>query len=246
MKIAICDDEICYQQQLAKYLNDYIQANPEKELEYQLFSDPKMLLDTAISTSGFDIYLLDVLMPDMNGIELGLKLREKNLNGKIIYLTSSAEYAIDSYKVKAYQYLLKPAKKEELFSILDEMFFAKSSLRKNVLIIKTKENSVKINISDILYVELGKRKLLYHMNNEQIIESMTIRTSFQEAVQTLLRNPSFILCGASMVANLKHITMVGQEDLLFLDTYKIYLSKKLCREVRSAWCDYWFNEEEYL
>lgn len=246
MKIAICDDEIYYQQQLAQYMNDYIQANPEKKLEYHLFSDAKMLLDSAVSSNGFDIYLLDVLMPDMNGIELGSMLREKKLNGKIIYLSSTTEYAIDSYKVKAYQYLLKPIKKEELFSFLDELFSAKSSFRKNVLIIKTKENSVKINISDVLYVELGKRKLLYHINNGQIIESMTIRTSFQEAVQNLLRDPGFILCGASMVANMKHITMVGQEDLLFLDTYKVYLSKKLCREVRSAWCDYWFNEEELL
>ena len=84
------------------------------------------------------------------------------------------------------------------------------------------------------------------MKNGHIIETMTLRTSFQEAEQALQRTSNFVLCGASMVANLHHITMVGQEDLLFLDTYKVYLSKKMCREVRSAWCDYWFNEEVLL
>ena len=246
MKIAICDDELCYRKQFLSYLDEYMLKNPNNQLEYSLFSNAQQLLDSTLLSKNFDVYLLDVIMPGMNGIELGLKLREKKLNGKIIYLTSSAEYAVDSYKVKAFQYLLKPVKKEELFAVLDELFSARALAKNNILIIKTKENSVKVNISDILYVESGKRKLLYHMKNGHIIETMTLRTSFQEAVQALLRTSNFVLCGASMVANLHHITMVGQEDLLFLDTYKVYLSKKMCREVRSAWCDYWFNEEALL
>lgn len=246
MKIAICDDELCYRKQFLSYLDEYMLKNPNNQLEYSLFSNAQQLLDSTLLSKNFDVYLLDVIMPGMNGIELGLKLREKKLDGKIIYLTSSAEYAVDSYKVKAFQYLLKPVKKEELFAVLDELFSARALAKNNILIIKTRENSVKVNISDILYVESGKRKLLYHMKNGQIIETMTLRTSFQEAVQALLRTPNFVLCGASMVANLHHITMVGQEDLLFLDTYKVYLSKKMCREVRSAWCDYWFSEEALL
>ena len=246
MKIAICDDELCYRKQFLSYLDEYMLKNPNNQLEYSLFSNAQQLLDSTLLSKNFDVYLLDVIMPGMNGIELGLKLREKKLDGKIIYLTSSAEYAVDSYKVKAFQYLLKPVKKEELFAVLDELFSARALAKNNILIIKTRENSVKVNISDILYVESGKRKLLYHMKNGQIIETMTLRTSFQEAVQALLRTSNFVLCGASMVANLHHITMVGQEDLLFLDTYKVYLSKKMCREVRSAWCDYWFNEEVLL
>ena len=175
MKIAICDDELCYRKQFLSYLDEYMLKNPNNQLEYSLFSNAQQLLDSTLLSKNFDVYLLDVIMPGMNGIELGLKLREKKLDRKIIYLTSSAEYAVDSYKVKAFQYLLKPVKKEELFTVLDDLFSAKKKKKNNILIIKTKENSVKVNISDILYVESGKRKLLYHMKNGQIYRAMCCR-----------------------------------------------------------------------
>ena len=105
-----------------------------------------------------------------------------------------------------------------------------------------KDLMIKIDFENILYAELSKRKLLFHLANGTTIESTTIRTSFSEAVQTLLRDHRFILCGVSIVANLQHITMVNHNSLLFKDTYQVYLPQKSCREVRSVWYDYWFKE----
>lgn len=79
-------------------------------------------------------------MPDINGIKLGEQLRQDGYNGKIIYLTSSEEFAVNSYKVKAFDYLLKPLNKTEFFSTLNEAIsaiFEKSD--KNILI-KTKQS----------------------------------------------------------------------------------------------------------
>lgn len=55
-----------------------------------------------------NIYVLDIVMPGTNGIKLGQKLREAGYNGKIIYLTSSEEYPLDAFKVKALNYIIKP------------------------------------------------------------------------------------------------------------------------------------------
>ena len=63
----------------------------------------------------FDIYLLDVIMPGQNGIELGLSIREFDQGGRIIYLTASSDFAVDSYRAKASDYLLKPLDKSRLF-----------------------------------------------------------------------------------------------------------------------------------
>ena len=81
MKIAICDDELCYRKQFLSYLDEYMLKNPNNQLEYSLFSNAQQLLDSTLLSKNFDVYLLDVIMPGMNGIELGLKLREKKLNG---------------------------------------------------------------------------------------------------------------------------------------------------------------------
>ena len=65
-------------------------------------------MDAAEKLGGFDIYILDILMPGMDGIELGVRLRELGYDGSIIYLTSSTDFAIDSYKAEASNYILKP------------------------------------------------------------------------------------------------------------------------------------------
>lgn len=245
MQIAICDDELSCREQILTLLKEYIRQNPSKTIRYQVFSDPHELYDTALQSGGFDIYFLDILMPDMNGIMLGQKLREAKLNGKIVYLTTSREYALDSYKVNAWNYLLKPAGSEEFFSMLDRLSLLLDEQQNQYLLVKTPENMVKLLFQDIMYVELCKRKLLFHLTNGNTIESTTIRSSFNEAIQTLLKDPRFLLCGAGISANLQHITMVSHDSVLFKDRYQLYLPKKGCREVRSAWYDYCFNKEEF-
>ena len=69
----------------------------------------------------FDIILLDVVMPLLNGIEAANELREKDKNVKIVFLTSSPEFAVASYTVKASNYLLKPVEPAKLFACLDEL-----------------------------------------------------------------------------------------------------------------------------
>lgn len=242
MRLAICDDELSCREQLLDLLKEYTLQNPSKKFTYQIFSDPQALYDAALS-SGFDIYFLDILMPDMNGILLGKKLREANLNGKIIYLTSSKEYAVDSYQVKAWNYLLKPVSQKELFAVLDELFQLSQKQTNRCLLVKTPEGNVKLCFQDILYAELNKRKLLFHLTDGSIVESTSIRTSFTDAVQELFTDSRFFLCCAGVAANLQHISMVNHDSVIFKDHYQLFLPKKGCREVRSAWYDYCFNEE---
>lgn len=245
MRIAICDDELSCQEQLLKLLSDYAIQNPSKKFNYQVFSEPTELFNAAVLSNGFDIYLLDILMPDMNGISLGQKLREANLNGKILYLTSSKEFALDAYKVKAWNYLLKPVNREELFSVLDELFNSLNAQKNQFILVKTIENSVKLYFREIVYLELCKRKLLFHLTNGNTVDSTTIRTSFTEAVQDLLKDSCFFLCSAGIAVNLEHITMVSHDSVTFADGQQLYLPKKGCRELRSVWYDYCFKEETF-
>lgn len=245
MQLAICDDDSLCIDQLLAHLNEYASQNPNEKINYHIFSEPQKLFDAAQAAGGFDVYLLDILMPEINGIALGMKLREAKLPGKIIYLTSSTEYAIDSYKVKASNYLLKPVCKEALFASLNEILHAYHASKNRFLIVKTTESSTKLLFEDICYVELSKRKLLFHLTNQTTLESTTIRTGFHEAVQELLRDSRFILCGAAIAVNLQHITSVSHDHILFQNCEQLYLSKKGCRELRSAWYDYCFNKEEF-
>ena len=107
IKISICDDDICQQKRICSLLQQYEEAHPGLAARVSVFSSGPELLNQAEEENGFDLYILDVIMPKMNGIELGLKLRSINSDGVIIYLTTSRDYAVESYLVQAFYYLLK-------------------------------------------------------------------------------------------------------------------------------------------
>ena len=101
MHIAVCDDDEISRICILKLLSEYASLHKNISLSFSAFSNPEALLDVAEKVDGFDIYILDIVMPKMNGIELGIKLRNQGYDGSIIYLTSSTDFAIDSYKAEA-------------------------------------------------------------------------------------------------------------------------------------------------
>ena len=130
-----------------------------------------------------------------------------------IYLTSSREHALDSYKVKAFNYILKPVIPEELFSTLDDTLHIISNNADKNIIVKTKEGNVRLSASNILYVELCKRILIYHLADGSTLESIYIRVPFTEATKELLADKQFVQCGAGKIVNLSHITMVTSDEI---------------------------------
>lgn len=243
MKIALCDDDLYYRTQLFDLMNEYISSTPDKEILFSIYGSAEELLNAIEKTGNFDLYILDIIMDGMNGIDLGMKLRTMEKNDKIIYLTNSVEFALDAFKVRAYHYILKPIKKDEFFSVLDEATDVITSHNTKSFPVKTKEGTVKLNYDNILYAELCRRVITYHLINGKSIDSITIRTPFSEAVHELMQDKRFILCGTSMLVNLHHITSVENDMILFQNTHKVYISKKACRKIRSVWYDFWFDKE---
>ena len=97
IRIGICDDSSAFLHQ-TKFMIDHWDNRPQ-DIITELFEDGDALI-LAHSQKPFDIILLDVVMPLLNGIEAANELREKDKNVKIVFLTSSPEFAVASYTVK--------------------------------------------------------------------------------------------------------------------------------------------------
>ena len=244
MKIAICDDDSLYSTQILEYANIYATQKPDVHLTFSVFRQAEDLIEATQRIGGFDVYILDIVMPEINGIELGVELRKLGCDGKIIYLTSSKEFAVDSYKVKAFNYILKPVLYTDFASALDEAVNSLLSKKEKSIIVKSKENSTRINIDSIMYAQLLRRRIFYYISTGETVESTHLRTTFSEAIQELLRDTRFVLCGKSMAVNLQHISKVGTDQIVFKSSNKIFLNNKMCRELRSIWTDYWLNKED--
>ena len=243
MKIAFCDDDALCRADLDSLLSAYAAERPDHNISYTAFEYSDDLLESSAKIGGFDLYILYiVLQNDINGIQLGVKLREANFEGKIVYLTSSEEYAIDSFKVKPYDYLMKPVGKEAFFRVLDEVYEIVSHEKSSNFLIKTKESSTLVKYDSILYAELVKRAVTYRLIGGKTLESTTLRTTFAESVAELLTDSRFTLCGSGMLVNLHHVKAVEGDSIVFRNGTRVYLGKKLCREMRAEWNRFWFEE----
>lgn len=105
------------------------------------------------SPRGFDIYILDILMPGLSGIDAARKLRQLGDGGEIIYITNSNDFAADSYEVRAFSYLLKPVDEARLFKVLDGAVEKLERRRSSAVMVNTPGGMQRIRLEQILYVE---------------------------------------------------------------------------------------------
>lgn len=240
MRIAICDDEAACLSRVRAVAEEY---KNDKGVGYDIFSHPEDLLEAAEKLGGYDIYILDVIMPSLNGIQLGQKLRDAGYDGKIIYLTSSEEYSLDAFRVRAFDYLIKPISKDAFYRAVDEAAATISEKKDKSLLVKAKERSVKLTYDSIMYAEFNKRAVVYYLVGGRRVESTTLRTTFSAAMTDLLADRRFTACGQSMVVNLDHVTEVENTAVVFGTTYRPFLGEKNCRKLRDAWAEYLFGQE---
>jgi DNA-binding LytR/AlgR family response regulator len=144
LKIALCDDNKADLLQLVTLLDAYRHVR-KLELSYKCFQNALDLI-ASMESLEYDLILLDVLMPGINGIQAAREIRQADNRMEIIFLTTSPEFAVDSYSVRAYYYILKPATEEKLFPILDRLI---NNSRKpdDSLVIKTQSSVLSLPFS---------------------------------------------------------------------------------------------------
>ena len=118
IRIGICDDDLSVLGQIQRMMDHY-RVSRNEEMVTLTFQSPLELIHEIERGRRFDILLMDVLMPGENGMEAAKEIRRYDTAVRIIFLTSSQEFAVDSYKVGAFFYQLKPILEESLFRLLD-------------------------------------------------------------------------------------------------------------------------------
>lgn len=242
LSIAICDDEAEYVQQTVNFIREYLDHHPAESGQIHAFQRGQELLYQVEETGGFDLYLLDIIMPGLNGIQTGQQLRELGDGGEIIYLTTSADYAIDSYSVRAFFYLLKPIEKERLFAVLDAATEKLNHRRQKAVLITTKDGPRRVLLDQILYVERVGRGLRYYCSGGTV-DSISLRVPFHTAVENLLADPRFCQCGSSFAFNLQHVAGVRGQEVLLDSGRSVAIPRASVPGFKHAWGSFWLEED---
>ncbi len=218
IRIGICDDSSAFLHQ-TKFMIDHWDNRPQ-DIITELFEDGDALI-LAHSQNPFDIILLDIVMPMLNGIDAAKELREKDKNVKIVFLTSSAEFALDSYTVKASNYLLKPLEPTQFFTCLDELIFDIKSVSK-CIIVKGLDAVYRIPLSNIEHVESQSKHIIFYTSDNKTIESTDPLYTYENI---LLFEDGFFKCHRSYIINIHHVDSFSPSEVIMQSGCRIPISR---------------------
>ena len=241
MKIAVCDDDKYSLNETINLLKQYNQIS-KFELDVIGFNNGDDMIESLKKHGDCQIYILDIIMKEKNGIQIAEILRKLKYNGEIIFLTNSNAFAAESYNVGAFNYILKPLDKNKLFDILDTAIKKIEQKQSSFIVISTKSGLCKLPLDDIVYAEKFGRIIRYHCKNDVVIDSLTLKTNFKDANAILLQNNKFSLCGASFVINLECVTNIQGQTLTLYNKEKLTIPRNISTSFKSLWGKYWLNE----
>lgn len=239
MKIAICDDDREERQQVVSLLDTYCHERGVT-LTYKDFHS-SFELSAIASHEHFDVYLLDVIMPVLSGMDLAKEIRSFDKATDIIFLTSSPEFAVESYTVKASNYLVKPIQKDAFFQALDDILEKKAETTSKTMIIKSSLGVHKIQLSNLVYVEALNRKVIYYLKNG---EQLASTERFSSVCDTLMQNAEFILPHRSFLVNMNYIRSITATDMHLQNGKIIPLAQRRVAEIKKHYLS--FQMEEVL
>ena len=230
LKIAICDDNAAQREYLGEIVAGWAERNRHLTEARQYSRAEDFLFDYS-EEKDFDILLLDIEMPGMNGVELAKKIRQENGVLQIVFITGYYEYFGDGFDVSALHYLLKPVDGGKLWPVLDKAADHLTYRQRSVLVTEG-EGSVKVPLTDILYVRSENVYVVIHTNRETYRMRMTLGKFTEQLDDT------FFKVHRSYVVNLKYIKKITRTELTILNGDRVPISRGLYGEVHEALIKY--------
>lgn len=221
----LCDDNVDDLEALRASVEDYI-ASRGISAETLCFSSPEDLLNfSEQELDGKEVYLLDVVMPEVDGINLGKKLRERGANSAVIYISTSKEYALDAFEVHAFSYLIKPFSSDKLFSELDGCL-GQTTPPFQTISVKTAGGIIGVDAAEIIAVEYYDHRLTFHMKNGKKLDTVYQKQPFYVQADELIKTGSFVRVSASYLVNFKNIGGLKTDEFIMCDGSRYKITRK--------------------
>ncbi len=241
LNIALCDDDLGQLKLIASYVSEFLQSHNESA-SIREFSHPDDLLN-ACSKQRFHLYVLDIVMPLINGIEVGKAIRKLDREAHIIYTTFEPGFALQSFFANPTNYLLKPIDKQQFFDTLQLIFSKLDTTQERTLSINTRQGLHVIRYSEIVFCEYLQHTVIYTLLGNKRIQTKVIKSSFAQHIEPLMHDRRFIKPHISYLVNIDHVTVFTKDRFTLLDEYTVPIAAKSYSTVRDLYMDYLLAKE---
>ncbi len=241
IKVAICDDETAEAIKIDSFVRVY------DDCDIKVYTNSRALARDIEDGADFDLYLLDIVMPKPDGIELARFIRKFDETAVIIYLTSRDDRSLDAFRVHASQYLVKPVCFDALRRALDIALVAINDRNTKIFMLKTKECTEALPFHRIVYCELENRTLCFMTADDKKHRGTTLRVPFEEAASPLMSDSRFIRTHTSYIVNMDFVQSIQAHTLSMRIGGSIPIAQRALSEVRERYLGYIFRgEQAYL
>ena len=237
LKIAVCDDSRELLEKVEKDLHEYENVR-NTPVTVHTYTNAVDLLD-GLKKTDYDILILDIIMPGFTGMQAAHEIRKFNEEIKIIFLTSSKEFAIESYSVGAYYYLLKPVLKEKLFSVLDKVVSEITSKQESC-VIYTHMGIVNIPFARIECLEVYNKHLVFHLSDGSTKET---RGALSDYENVFLERKEFLKIHRSYILNMDYIHSIEAGEIATYSGKRFPVSRLLAKDIKEHYMNYMFTKE---
>lgn len=227
MKIAVCDDEIILYEELYTLLNEYSTLKKEPILTTYF----KTGYDLLSRTEKFDIIFMDYQMDDIDGLETSKRLRLKNSDVTIIFLTAFPKIVFQSFEVNTFRFLLKPIKKEDLFKSIDD--YLDSVRTDDFLILNTNDGSWKVRLSEIIYVESKDKHTII-----RTVDNQLECCRYMQEIEKMLPKDRFTRSHRSCIVSFLHIRNHDNKTIYFDNNERASISRRYLTDFKKAFQEY--------
>ncbi|MCH5202191.1 MAG: response regulator transcription factor [Oscillospiraceae bacterium] len=230
INILICDDEVKITNKVCSLINE-IKLSHNMNFDVDVKNSSDFILNCSKS---YDIAILDIEMPVVNGLDMAERLKLINSDIIIIVLTSYSKYLDSAMKIQVFRYLSKPIEKERFIRNFSEALSSYKELSKEIIIQKSYE-VFKIKTKDILYIENKKHGSIIKTKYDLFITNKKPQEWFE-----IINQPNcFVYSHKSYIVNMQNVINFNKNFITFCDNTDVHcISQRKFSDFKKAFFNF--------
>ena len=229
MKIALVDDEEESAEKIERLLTDTLGGSAE----IRRFNSGEEFCKS-FAAGDFDVVFLDIYMPGITGVQTAKFIRGTDKHVKLVFCSTSNEFASESYAVNACYYLKKPFDSSEFSTMLDRFEVEKTGNDRILLL----PGGRAVKLKSIIYADYSAHYMNFHTSDG---ENTSVRMSFAEAEEKLCKYPYFCSVSKGVIINFYEIESRTRDVFIMKDGSGVPISRRRYKDVMHAYARFNFD-----
>lgn len=230
IRIAVCDDDLIFAEHAATVCRSILEERGQAGFVVDTFRRGEDLISAYAEQGYYDMVVLDIMMDGINGMDTAAAIRQKDHTVPIVFLTSTRDFAIQGYEVKALRYLMKPVERDQMAEAIVHML---AERKRKWLFAKEGSGFRRVALDDIHSLEIFGRKTSINTKNGRLVYNGKL-----SEIGALLDPERFVQCHQSYIVNLQYAYEIRRYEIVLFNKEIIPASRAHWDQVKSAFLRY--------